>query len=55
MEPEWEYRITGGKKIDDIRFQHIKENYGQIYSRILQEKRVMIDWFFENYPKSKKR
>jgi hypothetical protein len=51
MKPEWEYRITGNREIDDNKFQYIQQNYKQIFIRILQEKRVMIDWFFEKYSK----
>ncbi|MFA9397875.1 MAG: hypothetical protein ACERKV_06380 [Clostridiaceae bacterium] len=54
LQPKWKYKITGKKEIDDSRYQYIKENYHHIYSRILDEKRVKIDWFFENYSGVKK-
>lgn len=50
LKPEWEYRITGIKEIDDTRYQYIKVNYNRIYARILEEKHVSIDWFFDSYP-----
>ena len=31
----------------------MKENYEQIYERILVEKHVLIEWFFENYDERK--
>lgn len=49
LEPEWEYRVTGCRKIKYKRLKLIKENYELIYERILEEKHVLIDWFFENY------
>lgn len=45
--PDWKYRITGVKKINDNNFQYIQRNYKHIYERILKGKHVMIDWFFE--------
>ncbi|WP_413301021.1 hypothetical protein AA0X95_20240 [Bacillus sp. 1P10SD] len=53
LEPKWEYRITGCRKINYKRFIYIKENYEQIYERILDEKHVLIEWFFENYHERK--
>jgi hypothetical protein len=47
MEPEWEYRITGTRKINDSTYQYIQKNYKLIHARNIQEKHVMIDWFFE--------
>jgi hypothetical protein len=49
VEPEWEYRITGCRKINYKRLKYIKENYEHIYERILDEKHVLIEWFFDNY------
>lgn len=46
MEPEWVYRVTGCRKINDTRLQYIKKNYDRIYERILKEKHVELECFF---------
>ncbi len=49
LEPDWKYSITGCRKINNNRLKYIKRNYKHIYDRILDEKLVLIDWFFENF------
>lgn len=54
MEPEWDYVVTGLTEINDQKFKMIKENYDEfIYPRIISEKRIMIDWFLEDYQLAK--
>ena len=47
MEPDWVYRVTGYRKINDSMLQYIKKNYSEIEERILKEKHVEIEWFFK--------
>lgn len=54
--PDWQYRITGIRKINENQFKTIQENYHKkIYPRIIREKYVKIDWFLEDYVKVKKK
>lgn len=47
IEPEWDYRITGIRPTDDEKNEMIRKNYSFINSRITDERRVNIDWFFD--------
>lgn len=49
MEPHWQYKITGKRKINVNQFKSIQENYNnKIYPRIIHEKFLKIDWFLED-------
>lgn len=56
MDPDWDYVLIGSTKIDDHKLKMIKENYNEfIYPRIINERRIMIDWFFEDYQLAKEK
>lgn len=54
MEPDWDYVLIGLTEINDQKFNMIKENYDEfIRPRIINEKRILIDWFLEDYQLAK--
>lgn len=50
MEPEWVYKISGLKQINDEIVDRIKKYFDKyIYYRILDERRIDIEWFLVDY------